>query len=271
MTEPRDDEAGREALLRAMGRVLVELSYKPNDLTHEVLREAAEELRATLAPPAATAPSEPPRDEAVTAHSSTSDACGQIALATFMARTEAQGREARTRFFADLRAPNAPRDEAAALLREAREVLERYAVGWTDDGRSFDNVAVIAMRARIDAYLRALAAAPPAPATRETCPTCGSPDRNNPWSKCHARITPDLWHAAPASPPATDARWRWIESLFERKWGGTIGCPPTWHLRGDFRHVLAGLKGDTLGDAIDAMLAALGPAPSEPAGEVSGA
>jgi hypothetical protein len=154
MTEPRDDEAGREALLRAMGRVLVELSYKPNDLTHEVLREAAEELRATLAPPAATAPSEPPRDEAVTAHSSTSDACGQIALATFMARTEAQGREARTRFFADLRAPNAPRDEAAALLREAREVLERYAVGWTDDGRSFDNVAVIAMRARIDAYLR---------------------------------------------------------------------------------------------------------------------
>jgi hypothetical protein len=164
MTEPRDDEAGREALVERFALALVsnpawyENAVKASHadgprLAEQVWARAHDIVYARPAPIAATAPSEA-SDEAVTAPSSTSDACGQIALATFMARTEAQGREARTRFFADLRAPNAPRDEAAALLREAREVLERYAVGWTDDGRSFDNVAVIAMRARIDAYLR---------------------------------------------------------------------------------------------------------------------
>ena len=53
------------------------------------------------------------------------------------------------------------------------------------------------------------------------------------------------------------ARVRELESflsmLFQSHWDGTIGRPPTWHLRGDFRHVLAGMRGETLADAIAAL------------------
>ena len=46
---------------------------------------------------------------------------------------------------------------------------------------------------------------------------------------------------------------RFLSMLFESHWDGTIGRPPTWHLRGDFRHILAGMRGDTLGEAIAAL------------------
>jgi hypothetical protein len=128
MTEPRDDEAGREALLRAMGRVLVELSYKPNDLTHEVLREAAEELRATLAPPAATAPSVRLAD--------VRDRYAQMGDATWFKAAHA-GKP-----LMEDEAPT-PRDEAAALLREAATLLNG---GDTQRERDICQ--------RIDAYLR---------------------------------------------------------------------------------------------------------------------
>jgi len=46
---------------------------------------------------------------------------------------------------------------------------------------------------------------------------------------------------------------RFLSMLFESHWDGTIGRPPTWHLRGDFRHILAGLRGETLDEAITAL------------------
>ena len=46
---------------------------------------------------------------------------------------------------------------------------------------------------------------------------------------------------------------RFLSMLFESHWDGTIGRPPTWHLRGDFRHILAGLRGETLEAAIEAL------------------
>jgi hypothetical protein len=156
MTEPRDDEAGREALVERFALALVsnpawyENAVKASHadgprLAEQVWARAHDIVYARPAPPAATAPSgedslgalpamETPRPRTISGAGNVSASC-------------------------DEGSQTPPRDEAAALLREAREVLERYAVGWTDDGRSFDNVAVIAMRARIDAYLRALASA----------------------------------------------------------------------------------------------------------------
>ena len=45
---------------------------------------------------------------------------------------------------------------------------------------------------------------------------------------------------------------RFLSMLFESHWDGTIGRPPTWRLRGDFRHILAGMRGETLAAAIEA-------------------
>jgi hypothetical protein len=50
------------------------------------------------------------------------------------------------------------------------------------------------------------------------------------------------------------ARYRWLAELFERKWDGTIGRPSTYHLRGDYRHVIGRLSGVTLDAAIDAAM-----------------
>jgi hypothetical protein len=151
MTEPRDDEAGREALVERFALALVsnpawyENAVKASHadgprLAEQVWARAHDIVYARPAPPAATAPSgedslgalpamETPRPRTISGAGNVSASC-------------------------DEGSQTPPRDEAAALLREAREVLERYAVGWTDDGRSFNNDAVIAMRARIDAYLR---------------------------------------------------------------------------------------------------------------------
>ena len=44
----------------------------------------------------------------------------------------------------------------------------------------------------------------------------------------------------------------WLERrLFERKWDGTIGRPPSWFMVGDFRHVVQNMTGATLRAAID--------------------
>ncbi len=50
-----------------------------------------------------------------------------------------------------------------------------------------------------------------------------------------------------------DARMKWIESLFERKWNGVVGSGSvfTWYLKGDFRHRIADLHGETFDAAID--------------------
>jgi hypothetical protein len=45
-----------------------------------------------------------------------------------------------------------------------------------------------------------------------------------------------------------------IESLFERKWNGVVGSgsKSTWHIKGDYRHRIANMHGETFGEAIDA-------------------
>lgn len=42
--------------------------------------------------------------------------------------------------------------------------------------------------------------------------------------------------------------------VFERKWDGTIGRQPSWHMAGPYRHELAKWRGDTLLEAISAAL-----------------
>lgn len=43
----------------------------------------------------------------------------------------------------------------------------------------------------------------------------------------------------------------WIErNLFERKWGGTLGEPSDWYVRGDYRHTTQRMRGENLRDAI---------------------
>jgi len=49
-----------------------------------------------------------------------------------------------------------------------------------------------------------------------------------------------------------ERRWQWVEALFDGKWNGTIGRPKDWNLRGDWRHIVQPLNGNTLAEAIDA-------------------
>lgn len=49
-------------------------------------------------------------------------------------------------------------------------------------------------------------------------------------------------------------RLNWLEKhLFERRWNGVLGEGSSchWSIRGDFRHMLRDLDGDTLRAAID--------------------
>lgn len=45
-----------------------------------------------------------------------------------------------------------------------------------------------------------------------------------------------------------------LRNLFDCKWGGTIGEPMTWHIRGDYRHTMQKLRGTSFLDAIDAAM-----------------
>lgn len=51
-------------------------------------------------------------------------------------------------------------------------------------------------------------------------------------------------------------REEWFANLFERKWNGVVGAGTryTYHLRGDWRHMVGALSGDTLSAAIDAAM-----------------
>lgn len=53
-------------------------------------------------------------------------------------------------------------------------------------------------------------------------------------------------------PASGDAKFLvWLSTnLFERKWGGTIGNPCEWHLRGDWRHTIQRMKGPDIRAAI---------------------
>ena len=62
-----------------------------------------------------------------------------------------------------------------------------------------------------------------------------------------AKVAADLMRAR------AEKAERFLSMLFESHWDGTIGRPPTWHLRGDFRHILAGMRGETLEAAIEAL------------------
>lgn len=46
-----------------------------------------------------------------------------------------------------------------------------------------------------------------------------------------------------------------LESLFERKWNGVVdaGSRFTWTLRGDWRHSICQMQGETFADAIDSV------------------
>lgn len=51
-------------------------------------------------------------------------------------------------------------------------------------------------------------------------------------------------------------REEWITNLFERKWNGVVGTgnSHSYHLRGDWRHIVGALSGPTLSDAIDSAM-----------------
>lgn len=60
----------------------------------------------------------------------------------------------------------------------------------------------------------------------------------------------DVARSARSDSPAE----RLLAMIFERHWDGTIGRYPTWHLRGDFRHILAGMRGETLAEAVESLI-----------------
>lgn len=50
-----------------------------------------------------------------------------------------------------------------------------------------------------------------------------------------------------------EAALQWLErNLFERKWGGTLGQPSEWRVRGDHLHTTQRMRGETLMDAVAA-------------------
>jgi hypothetical protein len=61
-------------------------------------------------------------------------------------------------------------------------------------------------------------------------------------------------HSQSAEDAEDAARLSFIESLFERKWNGVVGSgsKSTWHIKGDYRHRIANMHGETFGEAIDA-------------------
>lgn len=59
----------------------------------------------------------------------------------------------------------------------------------------------------------------------------------------------------PAEQAEDSAMLDWLEkNLFERKWGGTIGAPSEFYVRGDFRHTTQKMRGETLREAIRAAM-----------------
>lgn len=80
----------------------------------------------------------------------------------------------------------------------------------------------------------------------------------------YARLDVELcwwaWQAAQARPvdaPTDAERLDWIErNLFEHKWGGTLGQPYDWFIRGDFRHTTQRMLGNDFRSAIDAAMRA---------------
>jgi hypothetical protein len=60
--------------------------------------------------------------------------------------------------------------------------------------------------------------------------------------------------------PGDAAMLDWLErKLFGSAWGGTIGHPKDWTVRGDYRHTTQRMVGNTLREAIAAAMKAATP------------
>jgi hypothetical protein len=184
MTEPRDDEAGREGDFGRI-RARIDNAFFGLDMAHgsgthddflralgdaqgEVLSALRAAFQGCLAPHAATAPSEP-REGELRGTVGKASAAGAIAGQHDPSRADSAGESlgASTGSWPGNSIPHAPRDEAAALLREAAvelddlaDSLEHDAIPQVGDyftekyGLKQQVADARAMRQRIDAYLR---------------------------------------------------------------------------------------------------------------------
>jgi hypothetical protein len=79
-----------------------------------------------------------------------------------------------------------------------------------------------------------------------------NPDVLRVWQECGYQITP-LYDRAQSVADAQDA---WLEKLFVRKWNGVIdsGSRFNWELRGDWRHYIKNMEGETFARAIESAI-----------------